>query len=329
MRIPTLFAVLLACAIGADGFASQSPPPQCPSSPLYWEREDAGELAASDVSDCRPTYYVTTPHDVWTLQLNAGDYAVVTLDGRTLLSPLLFIQDPSGNWLASEEGPPYSMYFSHTGLAFRAGQSGTYHVIVTSTRPTDFGGYAIRVNRLTTPIISPVLYASVLGSRVSLLWGPTLSSTPIDYQVLVGSVPGGSDLASFDVGTATRFEGLAPPGVYYLRARGRNAFGVADTPERMITVGPHLSAPGELLITSVLGRRVVLSWSPPATSGTTYYELVVGSAPGLSDLGTFNVGNVLTITIDQVPQGAYYVRLRAANAQGPGAQGNEVVVRVF
>ena len=329
MRIPTVFAVLLAHAIGADGFASQSPLPLCPSSPLYWEREDAGDLAASDVSDCQPNYYVTTPRDVWTLQLNAGDYAVVTLDGRTLLSPLLFIQDPRGAWLASEEGPPYSLYFSRTGIAFRAIVPGTYHAIVTSSRPTDFGRYAIRVNRLTTPIVSPVFDASVLGSRVSLGWGPTLSSTPVDYQVLVGSAPGRTDLASFDVGTATSFVGLAPPGVYYLRARARNAFGVADTPERMITVGPHLSTPGELVITSVLGRRVVLSWSPPATPGTAYYELVVGSAPGLSDLGTFNVGNVLTITIDQVPQGAYYVRVRAANAQGPGAQGTEVVVRVF
>jgi len=145
----------------------------------------------------------------------------------------------------------------------------------------------------------------------------------------VGSAPDVYDLTSFDVGTATQFVGLAPPGVYYLRVRARNAFGVADLPERTVTVGPHLSAPGELVITSVLGRRVVLSWSPPATPGTTHYELAVGSAPGLSDLGTFNVGNVLTVTIDQVPQGAYYVRVRAANAQGPGAQGNEVVVRVF
>jgi hypothetical protein len=297
----------------------------CPGVPLYWEREESGELHPADVGDCRPNYY--PPRDVWTLELTHGDYAVVTLRTHVLVQPNIVILDPSGVGYGGDEDPtPYLNL--QMRVAFRARVSGTYRVIVTSHRQFDFGPYTLRVDRVTTPLFAG-FFASVLGDRLSIGWGPAFSPTPIlEYVLLVGSAPGREDLARIPVGTTRQLIAVAPPGVYYMRVRARNEAGVGDTPERAIVVGPHLSAPGELLVTSVVGRRVTLSWSPPATPGTAYYEVTVGSASGQTDVGVWNVGNVLNVTADAVAPDTYYVRVRAVNAQGPGAESNEVVVSV-
>jgi hypothetical protein len=43
-------------------------------------------------------------------------------------------------------------------------------------------------------------------------------------------------------------------------------------------------------------------------------------------LGIIPVGDVLRFST-VAPAGTYYVRVRAANAQGPGASSNEIIVR--
>jgi hypothetical protein len=305
--------------------------PLCPGPPLYWQRDESGELRPSDAGDCLPLGL--PPRDIWTLQLNQNDYAVVTLRSQTLVQPALVVLRPSGVGFGGDEDPNPFLYLpfvrGQAQVAFRAPETGTHRVIVTSFRPDDLGPYSIRVDRVTTPIFS-WSDVSVLGNQVSISWATPLSPTTIvNYELLVGSAPGREDLVRATVGTVTRVVGLAPPGLYYIRVRAHNAAGFADSPERAVVVGPHLSAPGELLLTAIIGRRVTLSWSPPATPGTAAYELVVGSARGRADVGTFNVGNVLTVAVDAVPPGTYYVRVRAVNAQGPGAPSNEVVVTVF
>lgn len=276
-----------------------------------------------------------TAQDVWTLQPNADDYAVLTSRAGTLRNPVVYVQNPSGTFLGGDEDP--STVYLPTQVVFRAGLPGTYRAIVTHPRAaTDFGTYSIRIDRLTTPSIYQV-GASVLGSAVSLFWQTDSPAPILQEVVLVGSAPGSANLGQFAAGPrvfgATRssglFQGSAPPGTYYVKIRAFNQWGFTDSPEQRLVVGPHLSPPGELLLSSVIGRRVVLSWSPPATPGATYYEVAVGSAPGLSTLATYDVGNVLTVSADGVPPGVCYVRVRAGNAQGPGAESNEVVVTVL
>jgi predicted nicotinamide N-methyase len=79
------------------------------------------------------------------------------------------------------------------------------------------------------------------------------------------------------------------------------------------------------------GSTVTLSWLAPTGGGgvPTSYILEAGSAPGLSDIATVSTGAAATaITATAVPNGTYYVRVRAANAAGASGPANEVTIVV-
>jgi hypothetical protein len=102
---------------------------------------------------------------------------------------------------------------------------------------------------------------------------------------------------------------------------------VAASP-RGTTVGNVApSAPFDLR-SSVVGSTVTLSWQPPLGPVTTYI-IQAGSSPGLSNLANAPTGNAATsFSAAGVGPGVYYVRVRAANADGGSAPSNEVVVTV-
>jgi hypothetical protein len=84
-------------------------------------------------------------------------------------------------------------------------------------------------------------------------------------------------------------------------------------------------APGGLTA-SVSGNAVSLTWNA-APGDLASYVIEAGSASGLSDLANFVTGNLLTsFSATSVPNGTYFVRVRAANASGAGAASNEVTV---
>jgi hypothetical protein len=56
--------------------------------------------------------------------------------------------------------------------------------------------------------------------------------------------------------------------------------------------------------------------------------LEAGTAPGLSDITNLDVGPTTALTVNGVPPGTYYVRVRAANVTGDSAPSNEAVVVV-
>ena len=89
------------------------------------------------------------------------------------------------------------------------------------------------------------------------------------------------------------------------------------------------SAPLSLSAT-VNGNTVVLSWTPPASGGPVLtYTIEAGSAPGLTNLASFNTGNASTsLTVPGVPNGTYYVRVRALDTSGPSLPSNEVTLVV-
>jgi predicted phage tail protein len=61
------------------------------------------------------------------------------------------------------------------------------------------------------------------------------------------------------------------------------------------------------------GRQVTLLWTDPGN--TTHFDIEVGSAAGLSNIMTRSVSGT-TFTVNGVPSGRYYVRLRAINNIG-------------
>ena len=79
------------------------------------------------------------------------------------------------------------------------------------------------------------------------------------------------------------------------------------------------------LAQSVVGNIVTLSWQLAQGAGS--YVLEAGSAPGLADLVSANIGGARQYTT-LAPPGTYYVRVRGANNCNVGAPSNEVVVTV-
>jgi hypothetical protein len=83
---------------------------------------------------------------------------------------------------------------------------------------------------------------------------------------------------------------------------------------KLLMLGPpdplgHFNA-----VENVTTRTVLLTWQPPPDIGE--YEVVVGSAPGLSDVATIRTGGVPYLMIRGVPPATYYVRVRAMNDAG-------------
>lgn len=75
----------------------------------------------------------------------------------------------------------------------------------------------------------------------------------------------------------------------------------------------------------VSGGRVTLTW--PAVRGATHYRLEAGTAPGLSNIGAFDVAGT-SFTAATVPAGRYYVRVRAAGVGGLGTRSSAAAVTV-
>lgn len=176
--------------------------------------------------------------------------------------------------------------------------------------------------------------ALVHGSTAVLSWSPPeTGGAPLNYLLSVGTVPGAANLLNdFPVGNVLALSGNVPPGVYYARVRGVNLVGGGPrSSEVRFVVGPapRPFSPVELSA-EWSGTLVNLTWArPPDAWGAEipqYYVLEAGTAPGLSNIGSFSVGNTTSFVID-VPPGTYYVRLVGIGAGGRSAPSNEIVLR--
>lgn len=179
------------------------------------------------------------------------------------------------------------------------------------------------------------LNASIVGSNVTLSWDAPSTGAVTSYRLEAGSASGLADLASVGIGSTATTLAFAdvPPGRYYVRTRA--LAGAAMSPpsnEVVVTVGPApCSAPPAApsdLAAIVVGSTVSLRWV--ASSGSLQsYVLEVGSASGLSDFGSLDLGQPATMfAAAGVASGTYYVRVRARSSCGTSRASNEVRVVV-
>ena len=259
------------------------------------------------------------------------------------------------SWTAPAGGAPATSYVLEAGVApghiavtapvatpslFVPGVNpGTYFLRVRGVNAFGVGPASaeftltINANGSSTPLPPTSLVAWTSASRLTATWvGPAAGPTPTSFVLEAGSATGASNIGVIEVpATAFTFESV-PPGFYFLRVRSK--FGgvlSATTAEAMINVGnvPAPPSPPQALSSSVVGATVTFTWAAPAIGTPTSYVLEAGSAPGLSNLAVFDTGTTATmLVVPGVPPGAYYVRLRARNAQGNGVSSTERLVVV-
>lgn len=86
-------------------------------------------------------------------------------------------------------------------------------------------------------------------------------------------------------------------------------------------------APPTNLSATVAGSTVALTWQVGAGSAGATFWLEAGSAPGASNVGAWPT-TATQLVATGVPAGRYFVRVRAATAEGVSGYSNEVDVRV-
>ncbi len=96
------------------------------------------------------------------------------------------------------------------------------------------------------------------------------------------------------------------------------------------TVPPPAAAPATPAAFGavVSGSTVTLSWTPAATgAAATAFQIQAGSAPGAANYGAVSVTGT-SLVVPDVPNGSYYLRVLAMNAQGASAPTADRVVTV-
>lgn len=172
---------------------------------------------------------------------------------------------------------------------------------------------------------------------VSLGWSDGAGGCPPEvWQVVAGSAPGASDLASFRL-PGRLFSGLAPPGTYYVRVHAVNRFGLsAPSNEVKIVVSDFVCSLPALpnLTATVVGNQVTLAWSAPdpGSQPISLYQIAVGSLSTHSNIATIRVSGSTTSFTTAAPPGRYFVRVHAGNGCGGtfvvGLPSNEVIIDV-
>ncbi len=186
---------------------------------------------------------------------------------------------------------------------------------------TVIGGYVYRGSRLPAAYRGRYFFADTGTGRIfslGLAIGATGEATVVDTAEHTNELSNSCCVVSL---------GRGVDGELYLATYGGTILKiVSDGPPP--PAPPALPAPPANLGFSVNGSTVTLGWQAGAGGGTpSTYQIEVGSAPNESDLliaHTASTGAVAT----GVPNGLYFVRVRARNAGGASGPSNEITVGV-
>ena len=172
------------------------------------------------------------------------------------------------------------------------------------------------------------LTSIVNGTTVELSWLPT-GAAAAGYRLLVGSVPGATDLGSFPAAAARLVATGVGRGVYYARIVAVNAFGAsAPSPDVAILVGDGLpGVPVGLMAAAGQTGDVRVLWQPPRSGPPPAgYVLLVGTS---ADRPTTRIPMAQTaLAAHGVASGTYFVRAVAVNGAGAGPASPEIAVIV-
>ncbi len=304
----TTFALVATGASGATATQSATAAVTPPSS----STPSAATNMAATVSSARATLSWLAP------TTGAAPDRYLLYVGSTAGGSTLANGSVVGNVLTVSADLPRGRYYARVRAANNSGAS------------VDSNEVSFKIGRnLVAPRGFTVLW---IGTTAVLSWTApaadgAMEDRPTSYVLEAGTTPGASDVATVPVGNVTRFEANVPSGTYYVRVRAVNDYGDSEPTEDLMLVAPGAPRAPTNLASPGSGSTVNLQWTAPSGAAATGYLIEAGSAPGRSDLGVLQVGNVTQVSAPAPPPGNYHVRVRAINARGSGQPSNEVVVR--
>jgi hypothetical protein len=196
------------------------------------------------------------------------------------------------------------------------------------------GASSIRSSRYVrqdAPVLQP---ATVNGPDVTLQWSTSASGpAPQGFTVVASRTPGGTPAIWRPVGIQTSLVVAAQSGAYYVRVLALiDGLEVSSNEiEVIVGAGPAPAAP-QNFTAAASGSIVTMTWTPPANAAVApvvTYSVEAGSAEGVSNLAHFPTGNTQTMYVSPpVPNGSYWVRVRAQGAGGLGPPTPDVRVVV-
>lgn len=199
--------------------------------------------------------------------------------------------------------------------------------------PTPYTGVNFTMSPGQAPPFAPIeLGATTSGFRVRLAWTAHPSGpAPAGYIVEAGFSPGSTAITLPTTGPVLEVGGV-PPGRYFVRVRATNAFGAGPpSSEIVLTVnGDGAGSPNAVpsLTAWMSGRRLNLLWSDSSLGERpTNYLVDVGSAAGLSNIASLSV-TTRSFSYEPVPDGFYFLRVRARLGANAAPASPEVMVKV-
>jgi hypothetical protein len=212
-------------------------------------------------------------------------------------------------------------------------------LMTTGTPITVNGGGAITsgidfgIVPLTGPPAAPHgLRAFAAYDRVLIAWEPpTFGPAVTGYLLEAGVAPGTTAVTASTTMSPYQVSGIVAPGRYYVRVRARNSFGLGppseELPVDVYSPASPLQAPSSPSAW-MSGRRLTLTWGQAATGGEpTGYLVEAGTATGRSDIGSALVTGRF-FTYDPVPDGFYFLRVRAVRGAERSRPSIEIMLNV-
>jgi hypothetical protein len=273
----------------------------------------------------------------------SGDTAVQVGEGETNYRGSYFVEGlPSGTYYAFSNKYWY-LDEIYDDIPCPGGQCsadlvatlGTPIAVTAGAETTEID-FALMPRVDTDPPDAPSDFNVVVDAHTAwLTWWPAWGGAAAAGYVLEAGPAPGTTTVSVSTNTSYplpyRVSGVAP-GRYYVRVRGWNSVGVGPpSVEREVVVNAdgsgRLQAPPEPSAW-MSGRRLTLSWGAPPSGGIpTGYIVEAGTAAGLR-----NIGSVFTtaqaFTYEVVPDGYYFLRVRAMRPGETGPPSREIMLTV-
>lgn len=241
------------------------------------------------------------------------------------------------NAVAHGLGHALGLGHSTSGAVMNAGPPATCAAGPIGLSSDDIAGITTIYEGIASGVAPPGppsgMTATASLSTVGMSWTPAATGGAADrFLIDAGTAPGTYNIGTLVVtAPATSFAvGNVPTGTYYVRVRAQNALGTSGpSNEASVTVGACTPPGAPATFTATSNDQVVsLAWSPPPIGVVQGYQVVAGTASGLSNLAVLPLPGTTTALGGPVPYGQYFTRVHATNVCGVGPPSAEVLLNV-